>query len=198
MEGMFDPAVWKADKITIPLLVVNTSSPMWTAKYVDAVRAMAQRPPLHDGGRRGPLPHARAPRGADDAIDKWMKTKGVVVGSPRGVMFEEPLASCSSNSKPWGFCVRHPERESRDLGGRKALRRTINAPPTPAQVPRLTLGMTAMTHLFVIEGRLLMRERPAARSGSRRSSRIQLDLLAAAADLAGGAEARLAVETDRA
>ena len=36
----------------------------------------------------------------------------------------------------------HPERESRDLGGRGAVRYRSGAPH--AQIPRLTLGMTAM------------------------------------------------------
>jgi pimeloyl-ACP methyl ester carboxylesterase len=76
MEEMFDPAVWKADKITIPLLVVNTSSPMWTAKYVDAIRAMAHDLRYMTIDDADHFLMLERPEALNEAIDKWMKTKG--------------------------------------------------------------------------------------------------------------------------
>ncbi len=40
-EGMRDPAIWKDDPITVPLLVVNSKAPFWTAEYVAYVRKLA-------------------------------------------------------------------------------------------------------------------------------------------------------------
>jgi pimeloyl-ACP methyl ester carboxylesterase len=76
MEGMFDPSIWKDDKITIPLLVVNTSSPMWTAKYVDAVRAMAHDLRYMTVDDADHFLMLERPAALNEAIDKWMKAKG--------------------------------------------------------------------------------------------------------------------------
>lgn len=73
MEGMFDPSVWKEDKITIPLLVVNTSSPMWTAKYVDAVRAMAHDLRYMTVDDADHFLMLERPAALNEAIEKWMK-----------------------------------------------------------------------------------------------------------------------------
>ena len=40
-EGMRDPAIWKDDPITVPLLVVNAKAPFWTPEYVAYVRTLA-------------------------------------------------------------------------------------------------------------------------------------------------------------
>jgi pimeloyl-ACP methyl ester carboxylesterase len=37
--AMFDPAIWKDDRIVVPLLVINQHSPTWSDDYVQAVRA---------------------------------------------------------------------------------------------------------------------------------------------------------------
>lgn len=77
MEGMFEPSVWKEDKITIPLLVINTSSPMWTAKYVDAVRAMAPDLRYMTIEDTDHFIMLERPDAFDEAIEKWMKGKGL-------------------------------------------------------------------------------------------------------------------------
>ncbi len=76
MEGMFDPAIWKNDKITIPLLVVNTDSPFWSAKYVAAVRAMARdvRYTTVEGADHFLM--LEKPQALNEAIASWMKAKG--------------------------------------------------------------------------------------------------------------------------
>ena len=76
MEAMFDPSVWKQDKITIPLLVINTSSPMWTAKYVDAVRAMAHDLRYMTIDDSDHFIMLERPDALNEAIEKWMKSKG--------------------------------------------------------------------------------------------------------------------------
>lgn len=76
MEGMFDPSVWKEDKITIPLLVINTTSPMWTAKYVDAVRAMAPDLRYMTIEDTDHFIMLESPDAFDEAVEKWMKGKG--------------------------------------------------------------------------------------------------------------------------
>lgn len=40
-EGMFDPAIWKEDRITVPVLVLNANIPMWTEEYVTRIRKLA-------------------------------------------------------------------------------------------------------------------------------------------------------------
>jgi pimeloyl-ACP methyl ester carboxylesterase len=40
-EGMREPAIWKDDPITVPLLVVNAHAPFWTPEYVAYVRKLA-------------------------------------------------------------------------------------------------------------------------------------------------------------
>jgi pimeloyl-ACP methyl ester carboxylesterase len=40
-EGMREPAIWKDDPITVPLLVVNANAPFWTPEYVAYVRKLA-------------------------------------------------------------------------------------------------------------------------------------------------------------
>jgi sigma-B regulation protein RsbQ len=40
-EGMLDPSIWKDDPISVPLLVVNSKSPYWTAEYEQYVRKLA-------------------------------------------------------------------------------------------------------------------------------------------------------------
>lgn len=76
MEGMFEPSIWKEDKITIPLLVINTSSPFWTAKYVDAVRAMAHDLRYMTIDDADHFLMLERPAALNEAIDKWMKAKG--------------------------------------------------------------------------------------------------------------------------
>ncbi|HJW96364.1 MAG TPA: alpha/beta hydrolase [Thermoanaerobaculia bacterium] len=76
MEEMFAPAVWKDDKITIPLLIVNTSSPMWTAKYVDAVRALAHDLKYTTIDDADHFIMFSQPAALNQAIEKWMKSKG--------------------------------------------------------------------------------------------------------------------------
>lgn len=76
MEGMFDPSIWKDDKITIPLLVINTSSPMWTAKYVDAVRALAHDLRYITIDESGHFIMLERPKELNETIDKWIKAKG--------------------------------------------------------------------------------------------------------------------------
>ena len=39
--ALFDPSIWKDDRIAVPLLVINHQSPMWSDEYVQAVRALA-------------------------------------------------------------------------------------------------------------------------------------------------------------
>jgi pimeloyl-ACP methyl ester carboxylesterase len=39
-EGMFDKAAWEPSKIDVPLLVVNTRNPIWTADYEEHVRKL--------------------------------------------------------------------------------------------------------------------------------------------------------------
>lgn len=73
LEGMFDSAVWKDDKITIPLLVVNTSSPMWTAKYVDAVRALAHDLRYMTVDDADHFLMLERPAALNEGIEKWMK-----------------------------------------------------------------------------------------------------------------------------
>src|SRR4051794_40625083 len=51
---------------------------------------------------------------------------------------EEEQGACRNRSWVVELLIRHPERRARDLGGWKAR----SARHTPAQVPRLTLGMT--------------------------------------------------------
>jgi pimeloyl-ACP methyl ester carboxylesterase len=76
MEAMFDPSVWKQDKITVPLLVINTTSPMWTAKYVDAVRAMAHDLRYMTIDESDHFIMLEQPDALNEAIEKWMKSKG--------------------------------------------------------------------------------------------------------------------------
>jgi pimeloyl-ACP methyl ester carboxylesterase len=76
LEGMFDPAVWKDDKITVPLLVVNTNSPFWTAKYVEAVRAMAHDLKYTTIDDSDHFIMLEQPDELNAAIEKWMKAKG--------------------------------------------------------------------------------------------------------------------------
>lgn len=38
--AMFDPSIWKDDRVAVPLLVINQHAAMWTDDYVAAVRAM--------------------------------------------------------------------------------------------------------------------------------------------------------------
>src|SRR5262249_32781586 len=42
-QGMFDPAVWKDDKINVPLLCVLAKSPFWNDEYEAYVRRLASR-----------------------------------------------------------------------------------------------------------------------------------------------------------
>jgi pimeloyl-ACP methyl ester carboxylesterase len=42
-EGMFDPAIWKEDRVGVPLLAVNAKSPYWTADYEAFVRTLSPR-----------------------------------------------------------------------------------------------------------------------------------------------------------
>ena len=76
LEGMFAPSVWKADKITIPLLVVNTSSPMWTAKYVEAVHDLAHDLKYTTIEDTDHFIMLEQPAALNQAIEKWMKAKG--------------------------------------------------------------------------------------------------------------------------
>lgn len=41
MEAILDPAIWKTDKIEVPMLVVLARSPFWTADYEKFVRHLA-------------------------------------------------------------------------------------------------------------------------------------------------------------
>lgn len=76
LEGMFAPSVWREDKITIPLLVVNTSSPMWTAKYVEAVHALAHDLKYTTIEDTDHFIMLEQPQALNEAIEKWMKSKG--------------------------------------------------------------------------------------------------------------------------
>ena len=76
IEGMFQPSVWKEDKITIPLLVVNTSSPYWTAAYVDSVRALAHDLRYTTVEDADHFLMLERPEALNEAIEKWMKAKG--------------------------------------------------------------------------------------------------------------------------
>jgi pimeloyl-ACP methyl ester carboxylesterase len=40
MEGMLDPAVWKNDRVSVPLLSVVARNPFWSADYESYVRAL--------------------------------------------------------------------------------------------------------------------------------------------------------------
>jgi len=40
-QGTFDPAIWKDDKIEVPLLVIKARSPFWTPDYEAFVRALS-------------------------------------------------------------------------------------------------------------------------------------------------------------
>jgi pimeloyl-ACP methyl ester carboxylesterase len=43
MEATLDPALWKSDKIEVPLLVVLAKSPFWTSDYETFVRSLAPK-----------------------------------------------------------------------------------------------------------------------------------------------------------
>jgi pimeloyl-ACP methyl ester carboxylesterase len=75
-EGMFlDKSIWKDDKITSPLLVVNTTSPMWSEKYIAAVRTLApdMRYEKVDGADHFLM--LEKPEALNAAIESWMKAK---------------------------------------------------------------------------------------------------------------------------
>ena len=76
MEQMFDPSIWKDDKISIPLLVVNTGSPFWTAKYIDTVRAMARDFRYITVEDADHFLMLEQPAALNKAMDEWMKKKG--------------------------------------------------------------------------------------------------------------------------
>ncbi len=76
MEGMYDPAIWKSDRITIPLLVVNAASPFWSAKYVEAVRAMARDLRYVTVDDADHFLMLEKPQALNEAIASWMKAKG--------------------------------------------------------------------------------------------------------------------------
>jgi pimeloyl-ACP methyl ester carboxylesterase len=78
LEGMFAPSVWREDKITIPLLVVNTSSPMWTAKYVEAVHSLAHDLKYTTIDDTDHFIMLEQPQALNEAIEKWMKSKAWV------------------------------------------------------------------------------------------------------------------------
>jgi pimeloyl-ACP methyl ester carboxylesterase len=40
MEGLLDPALWEADKISVPVLMILAKQPAWTAEYEEFVRGM--------------------------------------------------------------------------------------------------------------------------------------------------------------
>lgn len=40
-EEMYNPEVWKDDKIVVPLLVINQRAPFWTSEYEQSVRNLA-------------------------------------------------------------------------------------------------------------------------------------------------------------
>jgi pimeloyl-ACP methyl ester carboxylesterase len=75
-EGMFlDRTIWREDRIPVPLLVVNTTSPMWSEKYIAAVRALA--PDLRYEKVEG-VDHflmLEKPEALNAAIESWMKAK---------------------------------------------------------------------------------------------------------------------------
>jgi pimeloyl-ACP methyl ester carboxylesterase len=43
MKGMFDPAVWKDDKIEVPVQAIMARSKFWTAEYEEYVRKLAPK-----------------------------------------------------------------------------------------------------------------------------------------------------------
>jgi pimeloyl-ACP methyl ester carboxylesterase len=75
MEGMFrDPSVWSEQKITVPLLVVNAKSPMWTDKYLASLRTLA--PDLrYETVEADHFLMLEKPEALDQAIESWMKAK---------------------------------------------------------------------------------------------------------------------------
>jgi pimeloyl-ACP methyl ester carboxylesterase len=76
MEGMFrDPSVWTEQKITVPLLVVNTKSPMWSEKYKESLRALA--PDLHyvTVDEADHFLMLEQPDALNKAIETWMRAK---------------------------------------------------------------------------------------------------------------------------
>ena len=41
MEGLLDPALWRPDKIEVPVLMLLARQPAWTSEYEEFVRGLA-------------------------------------------------------------------------------------------------------------------------------------------------------------
>jgi len=79
-EGMRDPAIWKDDPITVPLLVVNAKSPFWTPEYVEYVRKIAPQVDYRVIEGPGHFVHLEKPREVAAAILDFLGNQKLLGG----------------------------------------------------------------------------------------------------------------------
>lgn len=77
-EGMRDPAIWKDDPITVPLLVVNAKAPFWTPEYVAYVRTLAPQVDYRVIEGPGHFLMLEKPRELNAAILEFLEKNGLL------------------------------------------------------------------------------------------------------------------------
>jgi pimeloyl-ACP methyl ester carboxylesterase len=78
MKNMFDPAIWKDDKIDVPVLALMAPSKFWTEKYQKAVKALSPGMDYRTFEGTGHFLHMERPAPINDAILAFLKKVGYV------------------------------------------------------------------------------------------------------------------------
>lgn len=77
-EGMFDPAIWKEDPITVPLLVVLAKSPFWTPDYEAFVSGLAADVDYRVVEGPGHFLMMERPQALDEALAEFLAARGLL------------------------------------------------------------------------------------------------------------------------
>jgi pimeloyl-ACP methyl ester carboxylesterase len=76
MKGMWDPAVWKDDDITVPLQVIVAKSPFWSADYQAYVRKHAPQVDYRVMDGVGHFLMLEKPAAFNDILGEFLKKQG--------------------------------------------------------------------------------------------------------------------------
>ena len=78
MKGMLDPAVWKEDKIEVPVQVILAKSPFWSADYEQFVRKLAPQVDYRVMDGVGHFLMAEKPDEFNAVLADFLKKQGLI------------------------------------------------------------------------------------------------------------------------